>query len=274
MTPSRGAEQGAAAVTASVAITAISLRLSGSGRRGGVYLPSDRCIGYSENRSVCSSSSPDPNQQTATGRLCHVQRDNVALCLLLHARTQPSSAPAARSSPTTCANLASTCSRRYYLKESRGSRRWLIFLEGQCYKKNKKTKTKIRETVAKQKMFAAIFQGPKTVLHLSHVRRPHAGGWYCFNKENCDSRYETMRRLMSSSKWPQTKTGQSLLVSSAGFPARTQVAGRGRVGWGGGGAGEVNALGCRLRCLRHFKRKDQMAGAHLCGVIAALVTPS
>uniref|UniRef100_A0A3P8R7J3 Notum, palmitoleoyl-protein carboxylesterase n=1 Tax=Astatotilapia calliptera TaxID=8154 RepID=A0A3P8R7J3_ASTCA len=47
-------------------------------------------------------------------------------------------------------------------KESRGSRRWLIFLEG---------------------------------------------GWYCFNKENCDSRYETMRRLMSSSKWPQTKTG-------------------------------------------------------------------
>ncbi|CAG5897817.1 unnamed protein product [Menidia menidia] len=50
----------------------------------------------------------------------------------------------------------------YYLKESRGSRRWLIFLEG---------------------------------------------GWYCFNKENCDSRYETMRRLMSSSKWPQTRTG-------------------------------------------------------------------
>uniref|UniRef100_A0A673FQD1 Palmitoleoyl-protein carboxylesterase notum1a-like n=1 Tax=Sinocyclocheilus rhinocerous TaxID=307959 RepID=A0A673FQD1_9TELE len=49
----------------------------------------------------------------------------------------------------------------YYLKESKGSRRWLIFLEG---------------------------------------------GWFCFNKENCDSRYETTRRLMSSSKWPQTKT--------------------------------------------------------------------
>uniref|UniRef100_A0A8B9J6Q0 Notum, palmitoleoyl-protein carboxylesterase n=2 Tax=Astyanax mexicanus TaxID=7994 RepID=A0A8B9J6Q0_ASTMX len=56
----------------------------------------------------------------------------------------------------------------YYLKESRGSRRWLIFLEG---------------------------------------------GWYCFNKENCDSRYETMRRLMSSSKWPQTKTGTGILSS-------------------------------------------------------------
>ncbi|KAL3053706.1 palmitoleoyl-protein carboxylesterase notum1a [Trematomus bernacchii] len=54
----------------------------------------------------------------------------------------------------------------YYLKESRGSRRWLIFLEG---------------------------------------------GWYCFNKENCDSRYETMRRLMSSSTWPQTKTGTGIL---------------------------------------------------------------
>ncbi|XP_051904239.1 palmitoleoyl-protein carboxylesterase notum1a isoform X1 [Hippocampus zosterae] len=54
----------------------------------------------------------------------------------------------------------------YYLKESRGSRRWLIFLEG---------------------------------------------GWYCFNKENCDSRYETMRRLMSSSKWPQSKTGTGIL---------------------------------------------------------------
>uniref|UniRef100_A0A3Q3WBK8 Notum, palmitoleoyl-protein carboxylesterase n=1 Tax=Mola mola TaxID=94237 RepID=A0A3Q3WBK8_MOLML len=54
----------------------------------------------------------------------------------------------------------------YYLKESRGSRRWLIFLEG---------------------------------------------GWYCFNKENCDSRYETMRRFMSSSKWPQTKTGTGIL---------------------------------------------------------------
>ena len=38
--------------------------------------------------------------------------------------------------------------------------------------------------------------------------RLSSGGWYCFNKENCDTRYETMRRLMSSSKWPQTKTGQ------------------------------------------------------------------
>lgn len=54
----------------------------------------------------------------------------------------------------------------YYIKESRGSRRWLIFLEG---------------------------------------------GWYCFSKQTCDTRYETMRRLMSSSKWPTTRTGTGIL---------------------------------------------------------------
>uniref|UniRef100_A0A2K6Q3E0 Notum, palmitoleoyl-protein carboxylesterase n=1 Tax=Rhinopithecus roxellana TaxID=61622 RepID=A0A2K6Q3E0_RHIRO len=57
---------------------------------------------------------------------------------------------------------------RYYLKESRGSRRWLLFLEG---------------------------------------------GWYCFNRENCDSRYNTMRRLMSSRDWPRTRTGTGILSS-------------------------------------------------------------
>ncbi|MCJ8737477.1 hypothetical protein PDJAM_G00024420 [Pangasius djambal] len=54
----------------------------------------------------------------------------------------------------------------YYIKESRGSRRWLLFLEG---------------------------------------------GWYCFNKQNCDTRYDTMRRLMSSTRWPQTRTGTGIL---------------------------------------------------------------
>ncbi|XP_049996380.1 palmitoleoyl-protein carboxylesterase NOTUM isoform X1 [Alexandromys fortis] len=56
----------------------------------------------------------------------------------------------------------------YYLKESKGSRRWLLFLEG---------------------------------------------GWYCFNRENCDSRYSTMRRLMSSKDWPHTRTGTGILSS-------------------------------------------------------------
>ncbi|KAL4648652.1 palmitoleoyl-protein carboxylesterase notum1a-like [Arapaima gigas] len=54
----------------------------------------------------------------------------------------------------------------YYLRESKGSKRWLVFLEG---------------------------------------------GWYCFSKENCDSRYETMRRLMSSTKWPHSKAGTGIL---------------------------------------------------------------
>uniref|UniRef100_A0A8C2ZQ77 Notum, palmitoleoyl-protein carboxylesterase n=1 Tax=Cyclopterus lumpus TaxID=8103 RepID=A0A8C2ZQ77_CYCLU len=54
----------------------------------------------------------------------------------------------------------------YYIKESKGSKRWLLFLEG---------------------------------------------GWYCFNKQTCDSRYEMMRRLMSSTKWPQTRTGTGIL---------------------------------------------------------------
>uniref|UniRef100_A0A3Q3ADA5 Notum, palmitoleoyl-protein carboxylesterase a n=1 Tax=Kryptolebias marmoratus TaxID=37003 RepID=A0A3Q3ADA5_KRYMA len=44
----------------------------------------------------------------------------------------------------------------------------------------------------------------------SHTQKK-LSGWYCFNKENCDSRYETMRRLMSSSKWPQTKRGTGIL---------------------------------------------------------------
>ncbi|KYO30582.1 hypothetical protein Y1Q_0008226 [Alligator mississippiensis] len=54
----------------------------------------------------------------------------------------------------------------YYLRESRGSKRWIIFLEG---------------------------------------------GWCCYNKETCDTRYKNIRRLMSSSDWPQTKKGTGIL---------------------------------------------------------------
>uniref|UniRef100_A0A7N8Y864 Notum, palmitoleoyl-protein carboxylesterase b n=1 Tax=Mastacembelus armatus TaxID=205130 RepID=A0A7N8Y864_9TELE len=67
-------------------------------------------------------------------------------------------------------NVSVTCNdgspAGYYIKESKGSKRWLLFLEG---------------------------------------------GWYCFNRQTCDSRYETMRRLMSSTKWPQTRTGAGIL---------------------------------------------------------------
>uniref|UniRef100_A0A8C3FVE3 Uncharacterized protein n=1 Tax=Chrysemys picta bellii TaxID=8478 RepID=A0A8C3FVE3_CHRPI len=56
----------------------------------------------------------------------------------------------------------------YYLREHKGSKRWIIFLEG---------------------------------------------GWCCYNKETCDTRYKNIRRLMSSSDWPQTKKGTGILSS-------------------------------------------------------------
>ncbi|KAK5866460.1 hypothetical protein PBY51_020650 [Eleginops maclovinus] len=56
----------------------------------------------------------------------------------------------------------------FYLKEFRGSRRWMIFLEG---------------------------------------------GWCCHSKETCDSRYQNIPRLMSSTGWPQTKRGAGILSS-------------------------------------------------------------
>ncbi|XP_077055558.1 carboxylesterase notum2 [Siphateles boraxobius] len=58
----------------------------------------------------------------------------------------------------------------FYLKEFKGSKRWLIFLEG---------------------------------------------GWCCYNKETCDSRYKAIPRLMSSTDWPQTRKGSGLLSTQA-----------------------------------------------------------
>ncbi|XP_075895273.1 inactive palmitoleoyl-protein carboxylesterase notum1b [Nelusetta ayraudi] len=67
-------------------------------------------------------------------------------------------------------NVSVTCNdgspAGYYLRESKGSKRWLLYLEG---------------------------------------------GWYCFNKQTCDRRYETMRSLMSSADWPQTRTESGIL---------------------------------------------------------------
>lgn len=67
-------------------------------------------------------------------------------------------------------NTAVTCNdgtaAGFYLKEFKGSKRWLIFLEG---------------------------------------------GWCCYSKETCDSRYKTIPRLMGSTDWPQTRRGSGLL---------------------------------------------------------------
>lgn len=46
------------------------------------------------------------------------------------------------------------------------------------------------------------------------VRVCYSGGWYCFNKQMCDRRYEMMRTLMSSTNWPQTRTGKKTHTSS------------------------------------------------------------
>uniref|UniRef100_A0A3Q3WMJ4 Notum, palmitoleoyl-protein carboxylesterase n=1 Tax=Mola mola TaxID=94237 RepID=A0A3Q3WMJ4_MOLML len=67
-------------------------------------------------------------------------------------------------------NVSVTCNdgspAGYYLRESKGSKRWLLFLEG---------------------------------------------GWYCFSKQTCDSRFRRTRTLMGSSKWPQTRRGTGIL---------------------------------------------------------------
>ncbi|MBN3303876.1 carboxylesterase notum2 [Amia ocellicauda] len=54
----------------------------------------------------------------------------------------------------------------FYLRENKGSKRWMIFLEG---------------------------------------------GWCCYNKETCDSRYKNIPRLMSSLDWPQTRKESGIL---------------------------------------------------------------
>eukprot|EP00079_Xenopus_tropicalis_P039376 XP_017953147.1 PREDICTED: palmitoleoyl-protein carboxylesterase notum2 [Xenopus tropicalis] len=54
----------------------------------------------------------------------------------------------------------------YYLREAKGSKRWIIFLEG---------------------------------------------GWCCYSKETCGIRYDNIKRLMSSSNWPQTRKGSGII---------------------------------------------------------------
>lgn len=109
----------------------------------------------------------------------------------------------------------------YYLKESKGSRRWLLFLEGASGEPRRRGGRRPLGTDA------------------DRVAVP-AGGWYCFNRENCDSRYDTMRRLMSSRDWPRTRTGQQ--VSST---APRYLLG-GRVGQGGAHSSKFPKNPCLL----------------------------
>lgn len=85
---------------------------------------------------------------------------------------------------------------RYYMRESKGSKRWLLYLEGEHGRRHHTT-----------------FGERQPECNLWCVC---PGGWYCFNKQTCDRRYEMMRSLMSSTNWPQTRTGSKTLMS---FPA-------------------------------------------------------
>ncbi len=46
-------------------------------------------------------------------------------------------------------------------------------------------------------------------MSMSNISLLFLGGWCCYSRETCDSRYQNIPRLMSSSGWPQTKRGRS-----------------------------------------------------------------
>lgn len=91
---------------------------------------------------------------------------------------------------------------RYYMRESKGSKRWLLYLAGEHECR--------RHTTFGERQ-------PECNLRCD-VQCVCPGGWYCFNKQTCDRRYEMMRSLMSSTNWPQTRTGSKTLTS---VPARS-----------------------------------------------------
>lgn len=80
-----------------------------------------------------------------------------------------------------------TC--RYYIRESKSSKRWLLLLEGE------------------QELRSAPCRRPASVISIPASFCLCLGGWYCFSKHSCDSRMKTMRALMSSSPWPRTRKG-------------------------------------------------------------------
>lgn len=86
---------------------------------------------------------------------------------------------------------------RYYMRESKGSKRWLLYLEGEH-------ECRHHTTFGERQPECNLWCDLRCVC---------PGGWYCFNKQTCDRRYEMMRSLMSSTDWPQTRTGSKTLTS-------------------------------------------------------------
>lgn len=81
-----------------------------------------------------------------------------------------------------------TC--RYYIRESKSSKRWLLLLEGE---------QELDEDADPMDLLVSSPSLPPPVYVL--------GGWYCFSKHSCDYRMKTTRALMSSSPWPRTRKG-------------------------------------------------------------------
>ncbi|XP_047669841.1 carboxylesterase notum2 [Tachysurus fulvidraco] len=103
-------------------------------------------------------SAPSPGKDTRAGNQQTASANKPADDMKLHLL---------RNTPATCNDGTAA---GFYLKEFKGSKRWLIFLEG---------------------------------------------GWCCYNKETCDSRYKNIPRLMSSSDWLQTRKGTGILSSQS-----------------------------------------------------------
>lgn len=76
---------------------------------------------------------------------------------------------------------------RYYIRESKGSPRWLLFLEGEH----------------EQRYMKCRWQTACDLLYACSL-----GGWYCISKDTCDYRFQTMKTLMGSSSWSQTRRGR------------------------------------------------------------------
>lgn len=94
-----------------------------------------------------------------------------------------------------------TC--RYYIRESKSSKRWLLLLEGE---------QELRYTPCRRPSVISIPPSFDVCL----------GGWYCLSKHTCDYRMKTNRALMSSSPWPRTRKGTKYRFPSfflLNFPA-------------------------------------------------------
>lgn len=97
---------------------------------------------------------------------------------------------------------------RYYIRESKSSKRWLLLLEGE------------------QELRYTLWRRPPSVISILPSFYVCLGGWYCYSKHTCDYRMKMTRALMSSSPWTQTRKGTKYRFPSfslLNFPATLKV---------------------------------------------------